>query len=127
VRLSDGPPDRVAFLEGFAAAHRREYGYDVAGRPVEVVNCRLKVVGLIERPAARFAGGARERAVAKSTRAVHFDSGWIDTLIYDRSDLPIGALLSGPAVINEMSATTLVPSGWTVRVDPDGNLMLETV
>jgi N-methylhydantoinase A len=127
VRLPDGPPDRAAFLDAFAAAHRREYGYDVAGRPVEVVNCRLKAVGLIDRPAARFAGGARERAVAKSTRAVHFDSGWIDTLIYDRSDLPIGALLSGPAVIDEMSATTLVPSGWTVRVDPDGNLMLETV
>jgi N-methylhydantoinase A len=113
-----------AFLDAFAAAHRREYGY-VADRPVEVVNCRLKAVGLIDRPAPAFDGGGGA-ATPKATRPVHFDDDWRQTPIFDRSNLAVGTRLRGPAVIDEMSATTLVPPGWSVHVDPSGNLILET-
>jgi len=56
---------------------------------------------------------------------VHFDSGWIETPIFDRAELAVGARLSGPAVVDEMSATTLVPTGWDLSVDRSGNLLLE--
>ena len=125
VRLPDGPPDRAAFLDGFAAAHRREYGYAIDGHAVEIVNCRLKAVGLVDRPSPRFTGGSGAPQ-PRSRRQVHFDDGWHDTPIYDRATLAVGASLAGPAVIDEMSATTVLPAGWTLRVDAAGNLILET-
>lgn len=125
VRLPDGPPALEAFLAGFAEAHRREYGYAIADRAVEVVNCRVKAVGLIERPHPRFTGGSGTPA-PKSRRQVHFDDMWHDTPVYDRAALAVGAGIAGPAVIDEMSATTVVPAGWTVSVDHAGNLLLET-
>ena len=125
VRLADGPPLLAGFLAAFAEAHRREYGYAIPDRAVEVVNCRLKAVGLIDRPDPRFTGGSGA-PVAKGRRPVHFDDGWCDTPVFERGTLAVGAVLAGPAVIDEMSATTVVPAGWTVTVDAAGNLMLET-
>jgi N-methylhydantoinase A len=124
VRLAD--TSCADFLAGFAEAHRREHGYDVPGRPVEVVNCRLKAIGLIDRPAIGFvsAGGPPK---PKATRQVHFDAGSVATQVFERFDLAVGTRLSGPAIIDEMSATTLVPPGWTLSVDRAGNLLLEAL
>ena len=85
---------------------------------------RLKAVGLIDRPAPHFVG-TTAAAHARAARQVHFDSGWIETPIFDRAELAVGARLSGPAVVDEMSATTLVPTGWDLSVDRSGNLLLE--
>jgi N-methylhydantoinase A len=124
VRLAEDAMQLEEFIAAFADAHRREHGYDIPGRAIEVVNCRLKATGLIERPAQHFIG-ATERPGPKATRRIHFDAGWITTPVFDRADLAIGTSLSGPAVIDEMSATTLVPPGCTVGVDPSGNLLME--
>ncbi len=124
VRLAGEAPQRDAFTRAFEEAHRREYGYDIQGRAIEVVNCRVKAVGMIDRPQSAFTG-PNVAAQPKSLRQVHFDDGWRDTPIFDRSALPIGARITGPAVIDEMSATTLVPPGSEVTVDRTGNLLLE--
>ena len=47
--------------------------------------------------------------------------------MFDRADLAIGTRLAGPAVIDEMSATTLVPPGCAISVDRSGNLLMEIV
>ena len=125
MRLADAAVPFGEFVRAFEDAHRREYGYDIPGRTIEVVNCRLKAIGLIDRPAAQF-NGAAGAPHPKATRRVHFDAGWIATPIYERDALPVGARLAGPAVIDEMSATTLVPPGARLCVDRAGNLLLET-
>ena len=89
-----------------------------------MVNCRLKAIGLIDRPAPHFIG-ATAAPQAKSTRQVHFDAGWKATSVFDRTHLAIGMRLSGPVIIEEMSATTVVPPGCDVSVDRFGNLLLE--
>jgi N-methylhydantoinase A len=124
VRLADEALHLGDFVAAFEESHRREYGYDIPGRAIEVVNCRLKAVGLIDRPAPHFVG-TTAAAHARAARQVHFDSGWIETPIFDRAELAVGARLSGPAVVDEMSATTLVPTGWDLSVDRSGNLLLE--
>ena len=45
--------------------------------------------------------------------------------VFERAGPAIGTRLSGPAIIDEMSATTLVPPGCVLRVDRSGNLLLE--
>ena len=125
VRL-DAAPDIATFLAAFAEAHRREYGYDIPDRAVEVVNCRLKAIGLIDRPQATFHAAAASPA-PKARRLVHFDGGWIDTPVHDRAALGVGTSLQGPAVIDEMSSTTILPANWRLTVDQAGNLILESI
>ena len=48
-----------------------------------------------------------------------------DTPVLDRSRLPAGASLAGPAIAEEEGATTVVPPGWRFRVLDSGDLMLE--
>jgi N-methylhydantoinase A len=123
VRLADEATLFSDFVHAFEDAHRREYGYDIPGRTIEAVNCRLKAVGLIDRPAAHF-NGATGVPHARATRTVHFDAIGVETPIYDRSDLAVGVRLSGPVIVGEMSATTVVPLGWQLSVDRFGNLVL---
>jgi N-methylhydantoinase A len=124
VRLAGEGLERGAFIRAFEEAHCREYGYDIQGRAIEVVNCRVKAVGMIDRPRSAFAGTS-VAAQPKSMRQVHFDEGWVDTPIFNRSALPVLTRIAGPAVIDEMSATTLVPPGSEIMVDRAGNLLLE--
>jgi N-methylhydantoinase A len=114
------------FLRAFAEAHRREYGYDIPDREIEVVNCRLKAIGLIDRPVPTFIA-ARDAPQPKAERQVRFDGEWAATPIFDRACLAVGTQLAGPAVIDEMSATTLLPPDWSLSVDRSGNLLLELV
>jgi len=124
VPLPEGAAGFDPFLADFTEAHRREYGYAVDGRAVEVVNCRLKAIGHVDRPAANF----RAPTAAPETRArrsVHFGDRWLDTPVLDRAALPVGHVVTGPAIIDEMSSTTVVEPGQTARLEPTGNLVLE--
>jgi N-methylhydantoinase A len=117
------------FLAAFAERHTQEYGYDIPGRPVETVNCRSQAIGAVAhaRPTRNPEGGRLEDAVT-GTRAVYYGAahGWRDSRIYRRRALPQGARVDGPAVIEEMSATTLLLPGQSAVVDTAGNIVIET-
>jgi N-methylhydantoinase A/oxoprolinase/acetone carboxylase beta subunit len=46
------------------------------------------------------------------------------TTLYRRDNLRAGDIFSGPAIVAEYSATTLIPPNWSVRVDAYGQLLL---
>ena len=46
-------------------------------------------------------------------------------LVYERDGLAVGATIEGPAIIEQFDATTIVPPGWSGRVDERRNLILE--
>ncbi|MDM9557600.1 MULTISPECIES: hydantoinase/oxoprolinase family protein [Bordetella] len=114
------------FIAAFSAAHIREYGYDAAERAIEIVNCRVRAVGLVPRaPLARVAGGRTLDEALKERRRVYFEAaGWLDTPVYRRALLPPDTPVEGPAVIEEMSSTTVVLPGQQARADEYGNLIV---
>src|SRR3989440_414466 len=115
------------FGERFRAAHRAAYGYDIPGRGIEMVTLRLKIVVVVRMPKlARVSTAESREARPKAPRAVYFDAatGWRDTPVYDRAALTSGRRIVGPAVIEEMSATTLIHPGQSAIVDATGNLIL---
>ena len=60
-----------------------------------------------------------------ATRKVWFDSqsnNWHDTPIYRREGLPAGTVLTGPAIVEQLDATTVIEPGDHARVDAFGNL-----
>ncbi len=125
-----GREDFVIFIERFHAAHVQEYGYAIEDRAVDWVNARLQATGVVDKvPQPEIAGGRSFEAATIGSRQVYFDPqvGWLKADIFQREALPVGPELPGPAVITEMSSTTLVLPGQTVRADRFGNLILESV
>jgi N-methylhydantoinase A len=118
-----------AFLERFAARHTQEYGYDIAGRPVETVNCRIQAIGRVARATQAFERKSGNLADAeRGRRKVYFGAahGWREAVVYRRGGLPAGAAIAGPSIIEEMSATTVMLPGQSGEIDPAGNIIIET-
>lgn len=116
------------FVRAFHRAHRQRYGYADPARPLEVVNVRLRAVGVTEKP--RFvrhapAGGTPPASARIKRATVYFNGGRLATDFYLRERLRPGNRFAGPAVIPEYSATTVLPPGWRARVDFYENLVLE--
>lgn len=121
----DGPEATYeTFLDGFRAAHRHEYGYDIDNRAVEIVNLRLSVKGASAAPA-ETEYSAEEGDPVIGSRQVYFGGGWYETSIYERARLPVGPFVEGPAIIQEMSSTTIVEPGQRLRVDASGTMIIE--
>ena len=115
-------------IVAFHASHKDRYGYSYAGKElVELVNVGVTGLGLLTRPhvpQAQPAGKSPEPARTGQT-AVYFSKSTLDTPVYDRSALQTGNELSGPAIIQQYDATTVVEPGWSGRVDQWGTLRLE--
>jgi N-methylhydantoinase A len=114
-------------VSSFHAAHRRRYGYADESRPVEVVNVRLRMTSradAVDFPTSELGKGDGLQAVIE-TRPVIFDGATWDTPIYQRELLCAGDELSGPAIVVEYSATTVVPPGCATRLDAYKNLLIE--
>ena len=111
----------------FHVAHAQRFGYADQNAPIEVVNLRLKAVGVsaVELPgaAATDVGHATGDAlVAEET--VMFADGPQRTQFLQRGALQANAVVAGPAVVLQMDATTVVPPGWEAKVDDHGNLVI---
>ena len=93
VPLGDVWPTLAEVEKAFAVEHARANGYDIPGRGVELVNCRLAAVGNVPRgaPEAPPEGGSTE-AARIGGRRVYYDPahGWLDTPVYAREKLPAG-------------------------------------
>jgi N-methylhydantoinase A len=108
------------YLEMFHREHHRLYGYADTDRPIEVVNLRLMAIGKgpnVPRSRVRHRSGA----VARKQR-IRWNRGWLTAPVLSRSNLPFGALVSGPAIITELSATTFVAPGWRALRHRTGHL-----
>jgi len=129
-RFADQEADGMAgFLREYAAAHQREYGYDVPGRAVEIVNCRLQAVGAVAKaPLREIAAAGSVKDAVTVQRKIYFgvEHGWLDTPVHARGKLPAGAKLEGPALIEEMSSTVLLAPGQSASVDRIGNIVINT-
>ncbi len=112
----------------FHRAHRRRYGHSDPSQPTEVVTARLKAIGPVEKPvvAPMEEGGRDPSAALVDERPVVFNGKPLPARCYDRSRLLPGNAIAGPGLVFQMDATTVLPPGWTARVDGYGNLVLES-
>jgi N-methylhydantoinase A len=61
----------------------------------------------------------------REIRTVWWNGEWLETPVYQRDRLPLDATVRGPAIIEQMDATTVLEPGDVARSDPDGNLLIE--
>ncbi|MBV8753907.1 MAG: hydantoinase/oxoprolinase family protein [Hyphomicrobiales bacterium] len=133
VPLPDGPiTARTLDLlaDGFAAAHQRMYGFLAEEEPVQLVTFRVEATGLVVKAtlAQEQMGGADASGAIRARRDVWIaeEERSLPCPIYDRDLLKPGNRLRGPAIVEQMDATTLVLPGMEAYVDTYLHLILET-
>ncbi len=116
----------TALIEDFHAAHQRRYGYHHPGREVEAVTLRLRAS--LPQQANRPVELREKNQVTKSAArnaSVFFGGRAVRTPILDRSSIARNFKVNGPLIITEYTATTAVPSGWSVALHRSEALILE--
>ncbi len=126
-------PYTRSLVGDFRQQHQRRYGYNYPARDVELVTLRLRATiksqetrghvgtGALARP-----GRAKPGKVLNESAPVLFAGKKLAGAIYSRDTLQAGRKYSGPAIIAEYSATTVVPPGITFRRQRSGSLIIET-
>ncbi|MDE2007417.1 MAG: hydantoinase/oxoprolinase family protein, partial [Rhodospirillales bacterium] len=106
-------------IADFHAAHERAYGHANPAEPVQLVNLRLSAIGRQNAVTLREhhdPAAARTRA-----REAWFPGAGVITVpVHWRAGLAPGATLAGPAVVEQLDSTVLIPPGWIARVDENG-------
>ena len=111
----------------FHKVHDRTFGFHYEGeQDVELVNLRIQAVGEQHRPKLSADETARQPARPFASRPVYWrQTGWIECPLYHRRELAFGQAIAGPAIVEEYGSTVVVPTGWGVRADAYGNLIVE--
>ena len=125
---AEGEPSALQEIEtDFHRHHREVYGHSNPEAAIELVNARLTAYGLVPKPAAErhTRSGATLEAALVERRPVWFAGRAHDCPVWDRDQLPEGAQVEGPAIVEEFGATTVVPPGWRGTLDGHGNLRFE--
>jgi len=112
MRTVIGSASRVEDIrEAFQSTYLRRYGFVETDAPLEFVSLVLTARVRMDRPAlASLADLARPVTSAKTRRSVYFSEcrSRLDTPVYQRSSLPVGFAMNGPALIEEYGSTTVV-------------------
>src|SRR5699024_1541756 len=112
----------------FDGAHEERYGFQDPDAEMEIVVARVvATIGLPIPPQQEIAGGDDSSLTPKEHRPVYIDGEWTDTPIYDRDDLPAGAELQGPAILDQFDTTTYIRPDQTCHCDEFGFLHLSKI
>lgn len=123
IPIPEGAIDMAAVRRSFDEAYDRQYGHSSPDYRVEVANLRVAALGRLKRPA--IADPLVMPQGPTRSRKVYFGGKEHDTAIVERSGIPIGVVVAGPAIIEEATATTLVPDNWQAEVIAGGHMTLK--
>jgi N-methylhydantoinase A len=126
--------DLASLRERFDIEHERTYGHRGIGQRVELANLRVRATVRVQEkdrfdvfrmaPYAPVSDDAHRPEA--ETRDAYFGSehGVMRTPVITRADLS-SEWMSGPCIIEDMDATTVIPPGALVRRDKFGNIHIE--
>ena len=109
--------------DAFDARHRETFGYAAGDNDVEIVNVRLVSLGLVDKPNLQFKPGLAANLLLEHRRV--WFSGWQDCPVLLRDAMSTGHAFSGPAIVEEAGGTSVIPPGWSARVDASGALLCD--
>jgi N-methylhydantoinase A len=110
----------------FHSEHEREHNYRRDGALVEIYRLNVRAIGVTPKAELRSHEHNGMAARAQGTRRVFFDEvdEPVETRVYLRETLAAAAVIEGPAIIDQLDSTTLVPPGVDAEVDEWLNLRI---
>ncbi|RST71514.1 hydantoinase/oxoprolinase family protein [Siminovitchia acidinfaciens] len=114
-------------IERFHLEHEREFAFADREKGIEIYGMRVEAIGAVNKPvfAKEEPQGNLEDAI-KETRRVYFEEagGLVDSTIYDRTKIPVLSEFSGPAIIEQLDSTIVIPPDYSVKIDEYRNIIM---
>ncbi|TMV15544.1 hydantoinase/oxoprolinase family protein [Arenibacterium halophilum] len=117
--------DVNALVDAFHAEHEREYNYARKEADVSLFRVAVKAVGLVPKAELPKQDVSEHDAEPTGQRPVWFDGTAHDAGIYQRETLAAGARIKGPAIVEQLDSTTVIPPDTTAHVDAYMNIRIE--
>ena len=116
-------------IELFNSVHKRTYGFSIDDEAVQFVSWRVRARGIRDKPeptVTAAAGGENPSEALKGVRDAYFVEvrGFVETPVYDGTALAAGNRITGPAIIEELATTVVVPHDTVVAVTEYGGYLL---
>jgi 5-oxoprolinase (ATP-hydrolysing) len=118
--------DLDAMTTAFEASHRATYSF-LMDRPLIAGAVSVEVTGLTEQPDLSHLGENAEDADSPDTVRVYSGGSWRNAPLRHRERMRPGDAVTGPAIIAEANATTVVDDGWRATLTASGHLLAERV
>src|SRR5690625_4833979 len=114
-------------LEQFHKEHEREFAFSNADQKVEIYGLRVAAIGTVEKPELpkKINLSTLESALL-SRRPVYFEEsdGFVNTPVYSREELPTEVKIEGPAIIEQLDSTIVIPPLFTAKSDEYRNVII---
>jgi N-methylhydantoinase A len=120
-------PGLLDLAERFHDQHETERGFCFRTQQPVLRGVRVIARGNTPKPDHYAETGATADAAAarKGTRAAHWGDGFVDTPVYDGTQLAPGATIDGPALIEEPFTVVALPPGASAALDALGNYIVD--
>jgi 5-oxoprolinase (ATP-hydrolysing) len=125
--LETGVDSAAGVVAEFERKYRQQYGFLMPGKPLVVEAVAVEAIGRTHAAGDRapdFAPRGRPLSPLRTNR-VYTDGAFRDAAVHDREHLRPGDAVTGPAVIREDNATTVVEPGWRATFTRRGDLVLD--
>lgn len=120
----DSASDTSAATAEFHTAHATRYGHSSPSAPIEFVNLRVAAFGGLDKYSQQDLPNTSTGDAVIGERTVVFSGTEYKTPIVVREQFSDGYKIEGPVIIEEQSATTIVPPNWNVSMESDGSVIL---
>jgi N-methylhydantoinase A len=125
VEVADASVTPDELQRSFEAAYWHRFEVELPEIRAVLVNLHTAVIGKRRPIDLKALVGTRPKKLEPAgTRRVWFESGWKETPIYRRDALPLDAAFEGPAIIEQLDATTVIDPGDRITTDVLGNLAI---
>ncbi len=126
--LSVSAPSRITstkdLVNGFHNEHEREYNFRREDAPVSIFRVGVKATGVVQKAKLPSFEVVKHSPEPTATRAVWFKGEKCDAAIYDRAQMKAGAEFTGPAIVEQIDSTVVVPPKATAKVDQYMNILI---
>ncbi len=114
--------------DSFHEVHERIFGVREPGQYLELLSWSARATAILPKPSlvARIGGRSETATPTRTAQAYFGETGWVETAFYDGPSLPLGAHLTGPAVVQEPTTTVVVYPGQSAAVTMNGNYLIDT-
>ena len=121
----DTQPQIEALVQEFHRVHERVFAVHDENNAVEFLNWRGRLIAKVNAPTLEPTKTlATCSATPDRTRRCYFGNAHVDTAIYLGDQLPVGAIINGPAIIEEDTSTLVIYPGAVARVSPGGRYLV---
>ena len=116
--------DIDVLIDGFHTEHEREFNYRRDDAPVSIFRVALRATGMVPKVKLQTHIVKKNTPTTDNTREVWFEGKAFMAMVFERDNLSAGAMLVGPAIVEQFDSTTVVPPATIAEVDTYMNIII---